>query len=243
MNVCAALPQLLTTGRAVVGAMAMAFALNDQLEAAATCITLSAVVDGVYGRVARWLGATSAFGALFDYFADYLCFVVAPWCLLSALAFNDASVMQRIVLGVPLVTGAARYARNSLLVVGHVAEVRHLPGLGTVFFAFVSVTAVFLDARARIAEPWLSGILTGMILCFSILMVAPVPYPKLTLFRGVSPTVLVLLALMPFVATTMIAGTALVLGLLYTVAGPFLARRHGSAATLLPNANGDGAGR
>ncbi len=42
---------------------------------AATFITLGAVTDGLDGWAARRLGVSSPFGALFDYFCDYLCFV------------------------------------------------------------------------------------------------------------------------------------------------------------------------
>jgi phosphatidylserine synthase len=144
------------------------------------------------------------------------------------------------VLILPLVTGAVRYARNSLLVAGHPDEVRQLPGLGTVFFAFISVVAVYLDAQARLSPDQLSVALLTLTAVFSVLMVVPLEYPKLSNFRGASPAVLVLLAAMPILGTTIIAFAALLIGLSYVVLGPVWTRGHGAAN--LPHARGDRAG-
>jgi phosphatidylserine synthase len=123
------------------------------------------------------------------------------------------------------VTGAARYARSSVIVAARDHEVRDLPGLATMFFAFVSVLAVFLDLEALVEPRTASAILVGMSLLTAALMVAPVRYPKLTAFPGVSPTVLVLLTAMPLVGTQVIAWAAVVIGLSYVVGGPLLVRR------------------
>jgi phosphatidylserine synthase len=105
-----------------------------------------------------------------------------------------------------------------------------VPGLGTVYFAFLAVGAVFGDAPLLIPNfPVLFVLFT---VAFSILMVAPVPFPKLTRFPGMSSTVLLLLALMPFVATKFLAAAMFVVGLLYpAVASWVLAapKRHARA--------------
>jgi phosphatidylserine synthase len=118
--------------------------------------------------------------------------------------------------------------------------VRQLPGLGTVFFAFVSVVAVFLDAPSRLAPDQLSAALLTLTVLFSALMVAPIEYPKLTNFRGASPAVLVLLAAMPIVGTTVIAAAALAIGSSYVIFGPMWTRWHG--ASHLAHARRDGGG-
>ena len=161
--------------------------------------------------------------ALFDYFCDYLCFIVAPWSLTRVLVQADGDVADAILI-VPLVTGAARYARSSVIVAGRDDEVRDLPGLATMFFAFVGVLAVFLDVRGAFAPAAATAIVLGMSLAMSILMIVPIRYPKLTAFRGVSPTVLALLVAMPIVGTRMIAAAAVVIGLAYVIGGPLLAR-------------------
>jgi CDP-diacylglycerol--serine O-phosphatidyltransferase len=215
-----------TMVRVPLGAAALIASLGGNLTAAATLITICAVLDGVDGKVARWLSAATPFGALFDYFCDYLCFVVAPWALTRALVDAGGGLVDALLV-VPLVTGAARYARSGVIVAGRNPrgdEVRDLPGLATMFFAFVGVVAVFLDVRSVLAPQAAVTAVVVMAVAMSLLMVAPVRYPKLTAFPGVSPTVLVLLAAMPVVGTQMIAAAALVIGLAYVVAGPLLVR-------------------
>ena len=214
------MPQLLTALRLLLGLWALVAALDGRLFLAATLITFGGVLDGLDGFAARTLGSATQFGALFDYFADYLCFVVAPWAVARALLASEPSALQDAVLALPVLMAAIRYARNvPLLGSGD------LPGLGTVFFAFVCVAAVFLDAEATIGFSNLLVVLPGFIVIFSLLMVAPIRYPKITQFAGMSPVVLVLLALMPFVATKLLAGAMLTLGLLYAAVAPLFADR------------------
>ena len=220
-------PQLATAGRLVFGAAAIVAASRGDLFTAAAFITWGGVLDGVDGWIARMLRATSPFGALFDYFCDYVCFVLAPWMLARAMLVRDgsASWLQETLLVVPLMTSAIRYARNGMTLLATPGDAPDLPGLGTVFMAFVCVDAVFLDARALLDDPAFAVVLNAFILTFSLMMLAPIRYPKLTRFSGASPAVLVLLAIMPFAATGILAWVMLVVGVLYAVAAPALALR------------------
>jgi CDP-diacylglycerol--serine O-phosphatidyltransferase len=221
---------VLTGARVALGGAAIITALDGRLYPAAALITAGAVTDVLDGSLARRLGVASAFGALFDTFSDYLCFIVAPWLLTRALVAADGGVAHEALAGLPLLTGALRYARNSLLIVARGEEVRELPGLATVFFAFLPVAAVFLDARAHVGGPALSGILTFFVVTFSLLMVAPVRYPKLSKVRGMSAAVSVPLVLMPFFGTRVLAGVMLVGGLLYVAFAHLLVRGGGPVA-------------
>lgn len=220
----ALVPHAVTALRVALGGAAVVAALDGRVYAAASLVTLSALGDGVDGHLARRVGVSSPFGALFDYYADYLTFVVAPWTLGRAL-LGSPNLVQEIGLGVPLLTGAVRYARNGAIITGSGAAAPDLPGVGTVFAAFVSVTAVFLDAPRRLGPDVLGSLLPTAVAVLALLMLAPLPYPKLTRFRGWSPVVLVLLAIMPFAGTAPLAAVAVILGVIYVVAGPFLAGR------------------
>jgi CDP-diacylglycerol--serine O-phosphatidyltransferase len=219
-----ALPQVLTGSRVVFGAAAIIAASNGRLYTAAVLITIGGVTDILDGFLARRLGVASGFGALFDTFTDYLCFVVAPWAMCRELVGAEGNVFYEVLTGVPLLTGALRYARNSLIIARQTEAVRELPGLATVFYAFLPVVTVFLDARAVVLDSILSGILTFLTVIFSFLMVTSVRYPKLTGFRAASPLVLVALLAMPFFGTRVLAGLMLIGGLLYVALGPLLIR-------------------
>ncbi len=87
-------PNLMTMIGLCVGLTSMRFALEGRFGAAAVAITVSAAIDGIDGRLARLLKATSRFGAEFDSLSDFLCFGVAPaftlylWSLQSLGAYG-----------------------------------------------------------------------------------------------------------------------------------------------------------
>ncbi len=87
-------PNLLTVLGLCAGLTAIRFALEGRFEAAAAAIVLAGCVDGLDGRLARLLHATSRFGAEFDSLSDFVCFGVAPalvlylWSLQPAHAYG-----------------------------------------------------------------------------------------------------------------------------------------------------------
>ena len=88
------LPNLMTLVGLCVGFTAIRFALDARFGAAVIAIAVSGAIDGLDGRLARLLKATSRFGAEFDSLSDFLCFGVAPaitlylWALESWGAFG-----------------------------------------------------------------------------------------------------------------------------------------------------------
>ena len=71
-------PNLLTMLGLCAGLTAIRFALEARFAPAAVAIVVAACIDGLDGRLARLLKATSRFGAEFDSLSDFLCFGVAP---------------------------------------------------------------------------------------------------------------------------------------------------------------------
>ena len=72
------IPNILTLLGLCAGLTAIRFGLEGRFGAAVVAIAVAACIDGVDGRLARLLKATSRFGAEFDSLADFLCFGVAP---------------------------------------------------------------------------------------------------------------------------------------------------------------------
>ncbi|WP_254073076.1 phosphatidylcholine/phosphatidylserine synthase [Acidisphaera sp. S103] len=72
------IPNLMTMLGLCAGLTSMRFGLEGRFGAAAVAITAAAVIDGLDGRLARLLKATSRFGAEFDSLSDFVCFGVAP---------------------------------------------------------------------------------------------------------------------------------------------------------------------
>src|SRR4051794_18620477 len=72
------IPNLMTMMGLCAGLTSMRFGLEGRFGAAAAAIMVAAVIDGLDGRLARLLKATTRFGAEFDSLSDFLCFGVAP---------------------------------------------------------------------------------------------------------------------------------------------------------------------
>ncbi|MCB1427629.1 MAG: CDP-diacylglycerol--serine O-phosphatidyltransferase [Nitratireductor sp.] len=75
-------PNLLTLLAICSGLTSIRFAVEDQVSLAVAAIILAAFLDGIDGRVARFLKSTSRFGAQMDSLADFVNFGVAPAMLL-----------------------------------------------------------------------------------------------------------------------------------------------------------------
>src|ERR1700733_11157146 len=71
-------PNILTLLALCAGMTAIRFALNGNFQGAVYAIIVAGVLDGLDGRVARLLKATSQFGAELDSLSDFVSFGVAP---------------------------------------------------------------------------------------------------------------------------------------------------------------------
>lgn len=90
------IPNIMTLLGLCAGLTAMRFALEGRFGSAAVGLVVAGCIDGLDGRLARLLKATSRFGAEFDSLADFLCFGVAPafilylWSLQVARGYGFA---------------------------------------------------------------------------------------------------------------------------------------------------------
>ena len=75
-------PNILTLLAICMGLTAIRFAIEMRIEMALGAIVLAAFLDGIDGRVARFLKSTSRFGAEMDSLADFVNFGVAPAMIL-----------------------------------------------------------------------------------------------------------------------------------------------------------------
>ena len=71
-------PNMITISGMCCGLSAIRFAMLGRFEISVAFIIAAAIIDGMDGRVARMLGATSNFGAQLDSLSDFVCFGVSP---------------------------------------------------------------------------------------------------------------------------------------------------------------------
>lgn len=86
-------PNAITICAFCCGLTAVKFSWFHNWQLAVLCILVSAILDAFDGRVARFLGQSSQFGAELDSLSDLVCFGVAPAVLLfmkSMHAWSDA---------------------------------------------------------------------------------------------------------------------------------------------------------
>lgn len=83
-----AIPNAVTVGNMFCGFIAIFYASSGRLEKAVFAILIAILLDGLDGRVARRLNATSKFGVEFDSFSDLVSFGVAPAVMMFHWAFQ-----------------------------------------------------------------------------------------------------------------------------------------------------------
>jgi CDP-diacylglycerol--serine O-phosphatidyltransferase len=135
-------PNVLTLLALCAGMTAIRFALGGNFEAAVFSIIAAGVFDGLDGRMARLLKATSSFGAELDSLSDFVSFGVAPaavlylwtlsdlhglgWaiallfavcCALRLARFNTEAAHETASYGAPFFTGAPAPAGAGLVMV------------------------------------------------------------------------------------------------------------------------------
>jgi CDP-diacylglycerol--serine O-phosphatidyltransferase len=105
------LPNMITIAGMCCGLSAIRFAMAGRWELAAGFILAAALIDGMDGRVARMLGATSNFGAQLDSLSDFVCFGVAPAMVMYMWLLQDVRGLGWAVVLFFSVCTALRLAR------------------------------------------------------------------------------------------------------------------------------------
>ena len=83
------IPNLITLLALCAGMTAIRLAIEGRLELAVGCIVVAAFLDGIDGRLARYLEGTSRFGAELDSLADFVNFGVVPPLVLYFWGLHD----------------------------------------------------------------------------------------------------------------------------------------------------------
>ena len=82
-------PNLITTAALLSGFYSIIASMNGNFQQAIYAIFLAALLDGLDGRVARAIGAQSAFGEQYDSLSDLLAFGVAPAILMYSWSLDS----------------------------------------------------------------------------------------------------------------------------------------------------------
>lgn len=105
------LPNLLTTASLFSGFLGMMWAVQGRFEDCALAILVSAVCDGLDGKIARLTGTTSEFGVQYDSLADLVAFGVAPAVMAYLWKLHEFGRLGLMAAFLIAVCGALRLAR------------------------------------------------------------------------------------------------------------------------------------
>jgi CDP-diacylglycerol--serine O-phosphatidyltransferase len=109
-------PNMVTLLALCAGLTAIRMAFEDRYVLAVAAIVFAAVLDGLDGRLARFLKGTSRFGAELDSLSDFVNFGVAPALILYFWDLHDLKSAGWIAAMVFAICGALRLARFNVMI-------------------------------------------------------------------------------------------------------------------------------
>ncbi len=225
------LPNLITSGSLFAGFYVIIASTDGNFVRAAWFILLSAVLDGLDGKVARLTGTTSKFGMELDSLADVIAFGVAPGVLLYTWALKPYGKLGWLAAFLYVVCGALRLARFNVQV--STVESKRFIGMPIPAAASIVATCVllFFELGGTGTIKKVSMVLLVFLLAY--LMVSNIKYFSLKdpdLFKR-QPFMLLVVAIMLLIV--IVAQPEIMLftiGMVYLASGPvghFYARRKG----------------
>ena len=168
------LPNLFTTGSLFAAFYSIIATSQGHWEMAATAILVSAVLDGLDGKVARLTNSTSKFGVEYDSLADVVAFGAAPAFLVYKWGLTGFGRLGWVAACLYMVCGALRLARFN--VQSGTKDPRYFVGLPIPAGAVI-LAVVVLGALNFPVWPEKAGVLVLVLLyLLSFLEVSSLPY-------------------------------------------------------------------
>jgi len=141
-------PNLITTAALLSGFYSIIASMNGEFAQAIYAIFLVALFDGLDGRVARAIGAQSAFGEQYDSLSDLVSFGVAPALLVFSWSLSTLGKIGWICAFIYTVSAAFRLARFNVQI-GSVDK-RYFIGLASPLAAAIIASMVWAGTDNQI---------------------------------------------------------------------------------------------
>jgi CDP-diacylglycerol--serine O-phosphatidyltransferase len=171
-------PNLITLIALCLGLTAIRLAYEGRLEPAVIAIVVAALLDGVDGRLARFLKGTSRFGAELDSLADFLNFGVAPALVLHSFILHDVKALGWTVALIFAIAMALRLARFNVMI-----EDPDRPEWKKDFFVGMPAPAgagavllpIYLHFLGAPVDERVAPVVVGYVFLIALLMVSTIP--------------------------------------------------------------------
>ena len=172
------IPNLITLGAICAGLTGVRLAVEGRFELAIVAVVFAAVLDGLDGRAARLLKATTSFGEQMDSLADFVNFGVAPGLILYWWSLKDLHSFGWIAALIFAICGCLRLARFNVML-----EDENKPDWHGRFFtgvpapagALLALLPVYVGLLGLESEPWEAIFSALYLLLIAFLMVSSLP--------------------------------------------------------------------
>jgi len=215
------LPSLVTAVSIFCGFLAILESFRGNYVNAVACIALSIILDGLDGRLARRLNATSEFGREFDSMSDIVSFGVAPAVLAYSWGFSTLADEFGLIIAFSFVaSGAVRLARFNI----DTTPRKHFLGLPIPAGAAAIAAMVYIHPE-QVTDPVLAYSFLTYVVTLAMLMVSATTYISVKYLRLTSGNVLLkFFCIMLLVAFIWYSSRVmfLLLTLGYVISGPAL---------------------
>ena len=235
-SVSALIPNALTICALCAGLTAVRFALLDRWEHAVAAIMVAAILDGLDGRMARLLNATSKFGAELDSLSDFVSFGAAPALMVFLWSADGAGGIGWAAALFYAVCCALRLARFNTMLSdpSPPAWARYyftgVPAPAGAFLVLMPLMVEFAFGGGVLSDPWAC---TATLVLVGALMVSRIPtfaMKQMRIPRALTVPALVLVALLVGALATAPWATLVATGACYLASMPVSVLRQRKAA-------------
>jgi CDP-diacylglycerol--serine O-phosphatidyltransferase len=173
------IPNAVTVGNLFCGFLAILYSAQGRFQYAIIAIAIAIVLDGLDGRVARKLNASTPFGLEFDSLCDVVSFGVAPAFMVYFWGFKPLADQFGVIVSFLFVLCAAtRLARFN------VADDNTKGFIGLPTPGAAGVVAATVNLSPVVEPSYLNLILAfGVVLSASYLMVSKIPFVSAKSFK------------------------------------------------------------
>lgn len=231
-------PNLITTAALLSGFYSIIASMNGNFNQAIYAIFLAALLDGLDGRVARAIGAQSAFGEQYDSLSDLLAFGVAPAILMYSWSLHDLGRIGLACCFIYTACAAFRLARFNVQI--GVVDKRYFIGIASPLAAVTVISMVWVGRDFPLLFD-LKDIVVQVVNCvvmvsIGLLMISNIKYYSFKqMDRKRVPFVVMLPVVLIFAAITYnIPVGILIVSILYILSGfitTLLAKKNDSKIT------------
>lgn len=172
------IPNLITVLAICAGLTGIRLAFEGRYELAVAMVLAAAFLDGIDGRIARMMKATSKFGAQMDSLADIVNFGVAPALVLYVFVLDQARSLGWIAALIYAIAAGLRLARFNVMDEREPKakwQSEYFVGVPAPAGAFLVLLPVYLGFLGVEATSWFAHAGAGYTILIAFLLISRLP--------------------------------------------------------------------